>query len=494
MLSIVLVLLSVVLSLYLYVKRQYSYWKDRGVPFAEPKFPFGTIPAGKNAVSNNDLNVQLFRKYKGTAPFVGLFYAIKPAVLAVDLDFIKRVLITDFHIFHDKGLFFDDEKEPISGHIFNLGGEKWKKLRSKLSPTFTSGKMKLMFPVVVKVGQEFIRVLKSEIKKGNEIEMKEFLSRFTTDVIGNCAFGLEINSLSDPDNEFRRIGKMNFQEPQNSRTKAMLLMVFKNIAKKFNPRTVREEVNNFFTKLVHDTVEYREKNNVQRTDFMDLLIKMKNSTKPEEQITMNEITAQAFVFFMAGHETSSTTMSHAIYELSQNPEAQEKARKCVRDVLKHHSGEFSYESVLEMSYIDYCISESIRKYPPATSTMRVAAKDFEYNGFVIEKGTTVTTSIYALHHDPDHFPEPEKFIPERFEPHECAKRPFLAYLPFGEGPRICLGQRFGQMQARIGLALLLHHFRFTLSSKTEVPLVFVTKGLVMQPRSGLYFFVEDLYV
>lgn len=121
--SFVVITSAVLFFLYLFIKKRYSYWKDRKIPYAEPKFPFGTIPTGKQLNANNLLNTQLLCKYKLQTPFVGLFYAINPAVLAVDLNFIKKVLITDFHNFHDKGLFFDAEKDPISGHIFNLAGK-----------------------------------------------------------------------------------------------------------------------------------------------------------------------------------------------------------------------------------------------------------------------------------------------------------------------------------------------------------------------------------
>lgn len=300
MLSILLIVVSVLLSLYLYVKKQYSYWKDRGVPFCEPKFPYGTIPTVKDGISNNDLNLQLLRKYKTKTPFVGLYYALKPAALAVDLDFIKKVLITDFHNFNDRGLFYDDKKDPISGHIFNLGGEKWRKLRTKLSPTFTTGKMKMMFPIVTAIAEEFVKIVRKELKITNELEMKEFLSRFTTDVIGNCAFGLNCNSLENPDTEFRRVGKLTFTEPRHSRTKSLILMSYKSLARILSPKVIRDDVAKFFTRIVYDTVQYREKNNLQRTDFLDLLIKMKNSQNSEEQVTMDEISAQVFVFFMAG--------------------------------------------------------------------------------------------------------------------------------------------------------------------------------------------------
>lgn len=225
---------------------------------------------------------------------------LKPAVLALDIEFMKHVLITDFQYFHDRGVFFNEKVDPLAGHIFNLEGARWKKLRAKLTPTFTSGKMKYMFPTMVDVCNDFMTALEKSSTVNHEIEMKDFLGRFTTDIIGSCAFGLNCNSLNDPNNKFREMGKKSFEAPRNSRAKQFALLAFKSLGRWLSVKTVRDDVSEFFLKIVYDTVEHRETNNVQRSDFMDLLIKLKNSSNPDEQLSLNEIAAQAFVFFLAG--------------------------------------------------------------------------------------------------------------------------------------------------------------------------------------------------
>lgn len=305
--TLIVTLLSVAVSLAFFVKRRFLYWKDRGVPYAEPQFPYGTLQVGKHQPHSTQQNLALYRRYKKDAAFVGLFFSLKPVALAIDLDFVKKVLITDFDYFHDRGTFFNEKEDPLSGHIFNLEGARWKKLRGKLTPTFTSGKMKYMFPTMVVVGNEFVGQLKKALTSNGSdvIEMKDFLARFTTDVIGSCAFGIDCNSLSNPQAEFREMGRKSFAEPRNSRIKGLLLLSFRSLAKFLNQKTVRDDVSKFFMESVRDTVEYREKNQVQRNDFMDLLIKLKNSANPDERLTLNEIAAQAFVFFLAGNVAQS---------------------------------------------------------------------------------------------------------------------------------------------------------------------------------------------
>lgn len=285
---------------YFWICKKYKYWKDRNVPFVQPKFPFGTLRVGKNRIHSSQSNDIYYRQFKGQAPFCGLYFMIKPAVLALDIDFVKHVLITDFQYFHDRGVYFNEKIDPLAGHIFNLEGARWKKLRAKLTPTFTSGKMKYMFPTMVAVCHEFVDALQNELKINAELEIKDFLARFTTDVIGSCAFGLDCNSLKEPDNIFREMGKKTFEAPRNSRAKQFLLLAFKPLGRLLSMKTVRDDVSDFFLNIVYDTVKHRETNKVERNDFMDLLINLKNSSDPNERLTLNEIAAQAFVFFLAG--------------------------------------------------------------------------------------------------------------------------------------------------------------------------------------------------
>lgn len=179
-----------------------------------------------------------------------------------------------------------------------------------------------MFPTVVEVGERFKDCLIDVVKQNDELEIRDLMARFTADVIGTCAFGIECNSLNDPNAEFREYGCAVFGKPRHHPLITVTLAGFRNIARKFHIKMLRDDVSKFFMKVVRETVDYREKNNVNRNDFMDILIKLKNqeTTDKDKILTLNEIAAQAFVFFLAGFETSSTTLSYCLYELALNPE------------------------------------------------------------------------------------------------------------------------------------------------------------------------------
>jgi cytochrome P450 family 6 len=338
-----------------YIHRKYSYWSDKNVKFIKPIFPYGILRGAGKQLSIYEIVQNVYRETKPTGlRYVGVYFFIKPVALILDLDFIKTILIKDFNYFHDRGLYYNEKDDPLSAHLLAIEGQKWKDLRNKLTPTFSSGKMKMMFTTIVKIGEELKSTVATMARDSESIEIREVLARFTTDIIGSCAFGLECNSLKDPDAEFRRYGRNFF----TARNPIMRLFAtnYPNLARKLHLKVLQEEVSTFFLNAVRDTIIFREENNIVRNDFMDLMIHIKNSEDPSRRLTVNEIAAQAFIFFLAGFETSSTAMSCALYELALNSDVQNKARECVLSTLKKHGGVLTYEAMMEMGYISQCIN------------------------------------------------------------------------------------------------------------------------------------------
>ncbi|KAM7343736.1 cytochrome P450 6a2-like [Cochliomyia hominivorax] len=489
-------LLALISLAYFVIRRHYLYWEYRNVVYEKPSIFLGNMSQVGKTQSLKDPFYNFYQKYKGKALFGGFFLSFRKAVVLLDLDLIKHVLITDFNDFAARGNYYNVKDDPLSGHLFNLDGPKWKQMRAKLTPTFTSGKMKFMFPCVVEVGQRFVEVLKqlTENDKTDEgLEIRELLARFTTDVIGSCAFGLECNSLKDPNTQFRVMGKKAFTTRRHGRLLVSFSQAYPNLARALGIALSPRDVTDFMMNVVKQTVEYRERENVQKNDFMNLLIELKNRNDTEG-LTIEEIAAQAFVFFLAGFETSSSTMGFALYEMAVNQDMQKKAREEINDVMKKYNNELTYEGIKELKYLQQILYETMRKYSIAALTMRKALTDYKVpnSSYVIEKGMIVVVPIDAIHHDPNIYPNPSEFKPERFTPDEIAKRHSMAWLPFGEGPRNCIGLRFGKMQAMIGLALLMKNFNFTLTPKTPVPLKFDEKTFVLTAKGGISLKLEKL--
>ncbi|EAT39034.1 AAEL009133-PA [Aedes aegypti] len=481
------------------VRRRYSYWKRIGVPFIQPRFPLGSIGSIGTRIHSSQLLAQFYQQLKGSHPFAGIFYFLQPVALALDLEFVKNVMVRDFQYFHDRGLYYNEKDDPLSSHLFNIEGTKWTTLRRKLVPTFSSGKLKMMCPTVVSVADRFKMCIEKSIAKEEAIEMRELLARFTTDVIGSCAFGIECNSLENPDDKFRKMGEKVFDVSPFAILAFFFLSTFKDLARKCRISITDSEVAAFFSTIVQKTITYREKNNVQRNDFMNLLMQMMKKNKEDESeensvtLTLDEVVAQSYVFFLGGFETSRTTMSYCLYELSLNQEVQNRARKCIQSAVAKHDG-LNYEALMDMPYLEQCINESLRKYPPISNALRSTTKDYAVPGteVILKKGTDVIVPIYAIHHDPEYYPDPELFDPDRFSADQCAKRKPFTFMPFGEGPRMCVASRFGMMETKIGLAAMLMSFRFSKCEKSIVPLKISPNHLMLTPAGGLWLKVEQL--
>ena len=155
---------------------------------------------------------RFYREFKGAADFIGFYSLPKASVLVLDLDLARTMLVTDFEVFNSRAFYVNERDDPISAHLISMSGPKWRKLRTKLSPTFTSGKLKGMFPIMVQISENFAKSVEGIVR-----ENPGGFNGFTTDVIGNCAFGIECNSLEDPNNKFRTMGDKIFNGPLGGR-------------------------------------------------------------------------------------------------------------------------------------------------------------------------------------------------------------------------------------------------------------------------------------
>jgi len=266
-----------------------------------------------------------------------------------------------------------------------------------------------------------------------------------------------------------------------------------------------QSVTNFYMNIFRENVEYRRAQNIVTHDFMNLLIQFmekgyidsdddKKTTSVSTTVnkfTMAEATAQSYVFFLAGFETSSTTMTFALYELAQHQDIQNKVHKDIAEMLTKHDG-LTYDAVNEMTYLHKVINETLRKYPPLPFLSRICTKEIDLPEMNIHlpKGTLITVPVLGLHRDPSIYTDPDKFDPERFNADKIAERHSYAYLPFGEGPRNCIGARFGQIQTKVGLVNLLSKYNFKLHPKTPVPLMFDTRYALLSAKGGIHFIIE----
>lgn len=263
-------------------------------------------------------------------------------------------MIRNFDNFRNRGLYFNERDDPLSAHIFAVENQSWRNMRHKLTPTFTSGKMKMMFKTVFDVSNHMIENLKKS--SNNEVEMKEILASFTTDVIGNVAFGLEMNAIEDKNSEFRKMGKALFAPENNFFLKALLLIAFPDLGRKLRMKILPPKLTEFFLNIARQNLNHRIENKIERNDFFDLLVKM----YVDKSLKFKELAANCFIFFNAGFETSSSTVTFALFHLAWNEEIQEKLRREIKKTLTKHDGKITYESIQDMKYLEMVIDGAFK--------------------------------------------------------------------------------------------------------------------------------------
>ncbi|EFN81691.1 Probable cytochrome P450 6a14 [Harpegnathos saltator] len=437
---------------------------------------------------------EIYHYYKNET-MIGIFARRTPILIVKDPDLIKDILIKDFSNFADRGLTTHKKAEPLSQHLFLLEPKRWRPLRIRLSPVFTSGKLKDMFPLILECSSHLERYVETLANKNESVECRELTAKYTTDVIGSCAFGIDTNSLSEEDSEFRKMGREIFAPSWHNMIRMRMRQSLPWLYDKLGYILPQTRTTKFFTRIIVENIDYREKNNIVRHDVVDMLREIKkHPEKLNIELTDTLLTSQAFVFFIAGFETSSTTMSNALYELALNQEIQDKLREEIHQKYMNINGDLTYDNIKKMSYLDKVFKETLRKYPPLTFIMRKATSSYTFarSKITIPEGQRIWIPAYAIQRDPNIYPEPDVFDPERFSEEIMQTRHAMTYLPFGDGPRNCIGARFAVYQTKVGLIKILRYYKVEACEKTQIPYVIDPNTFLLAPKDGIHLKITKI--
>lgn len=304
MIFVISVFLTAVVGLLVFIdfKIQFRFWKNKNVPYLQPIFPMGSITdILKPKVHFGYLIQKIYTRMKFAGDYCGIFFSRNPVLLVLTPEFAKTILVRDFNHFMDRGVFSNEKIDPLGANMFFLEGQRWKSLRAKLTPTFTSGKMKKIFLTIFDVGNKFVKYLEPLAESSQDIEVYDLFARYTTDAISSSAFGFDANSLENPETEFVKMGKKVLHFNKLKSLKIFFAMGFREQAKAMGIRFNDKDVQDFFIKIVRDTIDHRKKTGYVRNDFMQILIDlMRNDESEVDKLTFNEIAAQAFAFYFAG--------------------------------------------------------------------------------------------------------------------------------------------------------------------------------------------------
>ncbi|CAI9741156.1 cytochrome P450 3A14 [Octopus vulgaris] len=207
----------------------------------------------------------------------------------------------------------------------------------------------------------------------------------------------------------------------------------------------------------------------------------------KRKLTDEEIIAQSIIFFMAGYETTATTLSFMAHLLALHQDIQDKVYQEIQSVIGKKT--LDYDGVQKLAYLSQCVSETLRLYPIANSILRKSKKQITIKNWTIPAKIGINIPVYALHHNPKYWPDPEKFDPDRFSEEAQKTHTKFAYLPFGAGPRICIGMRLGLMEIKFAMAEILTKYKFVPTEKTENPIILNNQSL-LSAKNGIWLKLE----
>ncbi|KAK7160948.1 hypothetical protein R3I94_003812 [Phoxinus phoxinus] len=465
----------------------YGYWphsqfKKLGIPGPKPIPFFGTILRYREGFHNFDL--ECFKKY---GRVWGIYDARQPVLCIMDQSIIKTILIKECY-----SLFTNRRNFRLNGPLYDavsiVEDDDWRRIRSVLSPSFTSGRLKEMFGIMKTHSQILVQNLGKSATRGENVDIKEFFGAYSMDVVTSTAFSVDIDSLNNPKDPFvtniKKMLKFDFLNPLFliSALFPFIIPVLAKMDFAFFPTSVTD----FFYAALQKIKSERVANNhkKKRVDFLQLMVDSQMAGKTqhgeehaEKGLSDHEILSQAMIFIFAGYETSSSTLSFLFYNLATNPEAMKKLQEEIDETFPNKAL-VDYEAVMNMDYLDGALNESLRLFPVGARLERVCKKTVEINGVMIPKDMVVMIPIYALHRDPDYWSDPESFKPERFtKGNKETIEPYM-YMPFGLGPRNCIGMRFAQVTMKLAIVEILQRFDVSVCAETQVPLELGLSGFL----------------
>ncbi|GFW40216.1 cytochrome P450 3A24 [Trichonephila clavipes] len=439
------------------------------------------------------------------------FEGNQPLLSIADPELVRQILVKDFYAFSERRTIVTGD--PIVDKMMSLvTGEDWKRIRTIVTPTFTTGKIKRMMGIFKECAETLVENFKTATKDGSPVEAKGIYGGYSMDVIASSAFSTKIDSHRNPENLFALTARSVFRN--NFSWRFIMLFLFPKLVQLLRISIFPPKAIHFFRDVTLQIIEERKRTGQTRNDFLQLLMdtakeesddpKSELSEKENDDITSvygemstnhqvfrgvtkknlskDELVAQCVIFFLAGYDSTASTLAFATYMLALNQDIQEKVHEEVSMALKSTNGKLTYEALQNIKYLDNIIS---KLYDSSHQELeRRALTDYKLGetGITIPKGMIVTVPAYAMHRDPELFPDSEKFDPDRFTPEERAKRDPYAYMPFGAGPRNCIGMRFALMEIKVCLIYVIATFKIKRSLKTKVPLEYMIATGFLQPK------------
>ena len=388
-------------------------------------------------------------------------------------DYIKDILVTNHHNFM-KGLALQRAKRLLGEGLLTSEGDFHRRQRRLAQPAFH----RMRVASYAEVMTAYACQTRERWSDGETLDISEEMMRLTLGIVGKTLFDADVVSDAQEVGQAMSVAMDLFNTitlPFYELLQKLPLPQFR----RFDDARLRLDA------IIYRLIEERRRGGQDRGDLLSMLLLAQDTEGDGGQMTDTQLRDELMTIFLAGHETTSNALTWTWYLLSQNPEVESKLHEEIDEVLAGRLPGF--EDVARMKYTEMVLAESMRLYPPAWATGRMALNDFEIGGYRVPKKSLVLMSQYVMHHDPRYFAEPRRFDPERWSPGARESRPQFSYFPFGGGPRRCIGEGFAWMEGILLLATMAQDWQMRLVPNHPVELKPV---MTLRPKHGMRMIVN----
>jgi cytochrome P450 len=399
----------------------------------------------------------------------GFHIAREPLVFVTDPEVTGEVLLDK------EGELLKDKPTHALSTILGQGlltseGSLWRRQRKLIAPSLSKKHIASYADSMVRLSARYADTLRD----GEERKLGDDMTAVTLDIVVETLFGTELGG------GYEEVGHAIDEVMDDFQA---LIQTWRSVFPEWVPFRARRRTRQTATRIhriVLDVIHKRRASGTLGDDLLSRLLAARDEADPERGMNDQQLRDEVVTLFMAGHETTSNVLSWTLLLLAEHPEIDARLVEEIERVLGGRPA--TADDLPKLSYADAIIKEALRIYPPAYLLGRENTRPMRLGRYEVPKGTTLILSPWAMHHDRRHFSDPEAFRPERWLDGSTARLPKHVYMPFGGGPRICVGNHFAMMEAVFVLVTLAQRARFERLSREPVPMQY---AITLRPLGGV---------
>lgn len=422
---------------------------SKSIPIVDGPWPVGSVASfaedslaflDKNVAEHGDI-------FEVTSSFFSLATDFKRMFFVSHPKFAKHIL-QEKNRNYRKSIAYDKLKPLVGTGLLTSEGDFWRKQRRLMQPTFHKKRLSIFFNLIV---SETKRILEEWDSLPNEstVNLSHDMMKVTLNIICKSMFSADIDDVLDEVNkQFNIASERLIKRAVQPLNMPLWLPTPSNIKEREAYASIRG--------IVSDIIKKRRQSKTHYDDLLAMLMETEDADTGE-RMSDTQILDEVVTIFIAGHETTALGLTWAFHCLDENRDAQEKLIKEIDQILVDSDPEFM--DLMKLEYTKMVIDETLRLYPPVWIVSRHAIEDDEIDGYTIPKDTNMMIPVSHIHRNETVWNDPLKFIPERFSKEEQKNHIKYAYIPFGGGPRLCIGNNFALMEMQVIIPMILQRFK-----------------------------------